>query len=198
MIDEYADRNGVAGWARFSDCRTFRYRLGRSLKMGVRTKESGLDEPYLVPFRDLPPDAKRIVWVLLNPSTADAFKPDPTVSRCMEWSRLWGADACEVVNLFAFRSTFPQDLLPLAIGARGDDALNDEEILSACLGATKVVIAYGNHGTLDDRNESVLDMLTRHGVEMWHLARTKFGHPRHPLARGKEFIPYSQTLEIFT
>ena len=63
--------------ARFSECCQYRYTLRRVLRDGNW----------------------RVVWLMLNPSTADAFKLDPTVTRCVEWTRRWGADVCEVVAL---------------------------------------------------------------------------------------------------
>lgn len=183
MIDEYSqDRTG---WARFSDDREFRYRLGRSLiptPWDELSKIEGL---------------VRIVWLMLNPSTADAFKLDPTIKKCVKFSLLWGAQAIEVVNLFAYRSPYPHDVARRPVGARGDDWLNDEEILTACMHATKVIGAWGNHGTLDDRHETVRQLLESHEIKIWHLGKTGGEmQPKHPLARGKGFIPLTQPLEL--
>ena len=50
-------------------------------------------------------DEKRpgVLWVMLNPSTADANADDPTVRRCMGYARSWGCGSIEVVNLCAWR-----------------------------------------------------------------------------------------------
>src|SRR6266581_4728848 len=53
------------------------------------------------------PPARTISWVLLNPSTADATKLDPTLRRCRGYSKLWGFDRMDVVNLYAFRNPDP-------------------------------------------------------------------------------------------
>src|SRR4028119_2392792 len=57
-------------------------------------------------------DAARppVAFVLLNPSTADARRDDPTIRRCANFARTWGFGGLEVVNLFAFRATHPTDL----------------------------------------------------------------------------------------
>lgn len=171
MIDEYSP-NGT-GWARFSDDRRMRYRLSRRLT--TNGKRDG--------------DLSRTVFVMLNPSTADAFKLDPTVQKCCKFATHWGADVLEVVNLFAMRSPHPKDLLKWARLDRGDDIENDREIFAACSGAERVIAAWGNHGDLDHRAEYVRGALRERHIKLEHLGVTKFGHPLHPLARGKAFIP---------
>lgn len=51
-----------------------------------------------------------IKWVMLNPSTADATADDPTIRRCLAFSRYWGAGQMFVCNLYAFRATRPRDM----------------------------------------------------------------------------------------
>ncbi len=157
---------------------------------------------------------QRAVFVMLNPSTADAFKLDNTVSRCREFARRWGVGILDVVNLFAFRSPYPDDLYATAKVARaqvgrcvrlatalGADAANDFAILDMCRNAEIVVAAWGNHGSSfelsspDTRAELVTKMLHDAGVQLMTLGRTKSGDPLHPLARGKSFVPYDRKLE---
>jgi hypothetical protein len=64
---------------------------------------------------------KRLVFVMLNPSTADAMKDDQTIKRCMYFARREKCDGITVVNLFAWRTTFPSELRK----ALADDALED-------------------------------------------------------------------------
>jgi hypothetical protein len=159
---------------------------------------------------------QRCVFVMLNPSTADAFKLDNTVSRCREFSRRWGVGILDVVNLFAFRSPYPTDLYAEAkvsrsqvgrserlAAALGADAANDDAILRTCRGAEIVVAAWGNHGSAfelsspDTRAELVTKMLRENGVDLMTLGKTKSGDPLHPLARGKSFVPYDRELTRF-
>lgn len=173
MIEQWSEDR--TGWAKFSDDMVMRYRLARS-------------------FTPFSPDVERlngsprVAFLMLNPSNADAFKPDPTVGECIKRARKLGADVLEVVNLFAFRSAYPVDLKKRAHGHRGDDRINDEEILAACMNAY-VVAAWGNDGALDFRSMVVTQQLARHGVKLHHLGMTKDGHPKHPLARGVHRIP---------
>ena len=182
MIDERSEDG--TGWAQFSDDRKLRYRLARALTELGRTwlAAGSLERP------------DRVVFVMLNPSTADAFKLDPTVRRCVQFAQRWGADVLEVVNLFALRSPYPEDL-QTAITKHEDAGANfdnDVAIVSACKGATRVIVAWGNHGEIQHRAITVAIMLERHGVKLEALRLTpKTGVPMHPLARGKAYIPDS-------
>ncbi|HEY4055007.1 MAG TPA: DUF1643 domain-containing protein [Kofleriaceae bacterium] len=167
MIDDYnADRTG---WARFSDNRKLRYRLARSLT----------GEPLVVE-NDIVQSAKRCVFLMLNPSTADAFKLDPTNQRCLSFAKKWKFRVMEVVNIFALRSTDPLGLRkPRAV--LGHDAINDEQIMFACRGADRVVAAWGNHGLWCERGAQVHQMLRAEGIALCAFTITKQGQPNHPL-----------------
>lgn len=188
MIDQISDDG--TGLAVFSDDMLFRYRLARSLTgrpiTMVWSSVSGLGDivtdAFMAPIR-------RVVWVLCNPSTADAFKADPTVTECVKRATALGADVTEVVNLWALRSPYPTDLRKHACGFRGDDAINDKAILEACTGASMVIAAWGNDGELDHRNSIVRTLLDEAGIKLHHLGFTKRLNPKHPLARGKHRIP---------
>jgi hypothetical protein len=136
----------------------------------------------------------RVVFLMLNPSDATAFRPDPTWTECTKWASRLGADVVEAANLHAYRSAYPTELRKRAHGFRGDGAENDTAILAACLGARFVIAAWGNDGNLDHRAEVVRRLLSEHRVALHHLGLTQGGHPKHPLARGKHRIPADQQL----
>lgn len=179
MIDEYStDRRG---WARFSDDRMFRYRLARSLtEVEIEVVDGRVTAK------------RRVVFLMLNPSDADAFEPDPTIRICIDFATLWGCDVLEAANLFALVSSKPAALHKRAHGMRGDDAINNTEILAACSGAYRVIAAWGNQGNdpkLGWRANVVMNPLIDAGIELFCLDRTGTGAPKHPHARGEHRIP---------
>lgn len=126
-----------------------------------------------------PAKARRLVFAMLNPSTADAVVDDPTIRRCMGFGRSWGFDRLDVVNLFSLRSTEPKALYGDA-SADGDPA-NIEAIADYARRAELTVCAWGAHGKLRDRSAFVVCRLVNAGVSIHHLGLTKAGQPRHPL-----------------
>src|SRR6187200_2293770 len=88
----YGSIPGVDRSASFSSDRRYRYRLDRWWSDGA------------------PP----VVWVMLNPSAADATVDDPTIRRVVALSRSWGFGGCTVVNLFGWRAAHPRDLASVA------------------------------------------------------------------------------------
>jgi len=139
--------------ALFSPCGRFRYLLSRRWDTGRGT----------------------VLWIMLNPSTADAERDDPTIRRCIGFSRLWGFGAMEAVNLFALRATDPREL------GRADDPvgpLNDRHIADAAAGAAAVIAAWGAHPLAASRTGEVRPLLPG---SVRCLGRTASGAPRHPL-----------------
>lgn len=126
-------------------------------------------------------DAPQIAWLMLNPSTADALTDDPTIRRCIGFSRSWGYGSLVVVNLFALRATDPVALNSFApndpIGPLNNDylfaAASQGEIVCAW-GAS--VPQYWRH-----RPAGVVQILRERGAILYHLGLTKSGQPRHPL-----------------
>ena len=124
----------------------------------------------------------RCLFIMLNPSTADALSDDPTIRRCLGYTARWGYGELNVVNLFGLRATDPRELL------RHRDPVgksNDDFVLKAIEGTTKrggiIVCAWGARGGHLDRNASVLRLIRSAGGVPHVLGLTRAGHPRHPL-----------------
>src|SRR5258707_10232275 len=58
-------------------------------------------------------EPETVLFVMLNPSTADGQGDDPTIRKCVGFAQRWGYDRMKVVNLFAYRATDPRMLLSL-------------------------------------------------------------------------------------
>lgn len=113
-----------------------------------------------------------VTWCMLNPSTADADVDDPTIRRCIGFSRRLGYGGMEVVNLYAYRVTSPRELW--RIERYGGDVFgprNQDFQLAATPEGRTVICAWGaNKGRFyPDTNT------------LYCLGKTKDGYPRHPL-----------------
>jgi hypothetical protein len=120
----------------------------------------------------------QICWIMLNPSTADASNDDPTIRKCIKFSRAWGYRSLIVVNLFALRTPSPTEMkrASMPIGAE-----NDSHILRAASEAQIVVAAWGKDGSFKNRGFNVAQMVNQRGIPLWCLKKAKDGAPWHPL-----------------
>ena len=141
--------------ARFSRCRKWRYLLWRRWADG--------------------PVAN---FLMLNPSTADEVKLDPSCTRARLYAERWGFGALVVTNLFGWRATDPGEMK----AARDPvGSLNDAAILKAAREADLVVCAWGNHGAYLERSTQVLSHLREKKVPLHALRLNGNGEPTHPL-----------------
>lgn len=131
---------------------------------------------------ELIPGSKRpvgVTFIMLNPSTADHEKNDPTLTRCINFAITWGYTDLTVVNLFDWISTKPKDLPRDKRVANSPN--NDATIFCAARDSNLVVCAWGAYPHLMGRDREVLDSLKRSGHKPRALGLTKGGQPRHPL-----------------
>ncbi len=115
---------------------------------------------------------------MLNPSTADETRLDPTCTRARDYAERWGYGALIVTNVFAWRATDPQQMK----AARDPvGPANDSAIVRAACEAALVVCAWGNHAAYRERSARVLDLLGAAGVALHALRVNGSGEPAHPL-----------------
>jgi hypothetical protein len=134
-------------------------------------------------------EAQRLLFFMLNPSTADEKKDDRTVAGCVARARLWGFGSVGIANLFALRSTDPVGLY-----AEGRDPVgpkNYEAILQALEWASTgmVICGWGNHGAYQHRDLEVLRLFAETDTQPWCLVQNENGQPAHPLYLGYEMKP---------
>lgn len=150
--------------ANFSPCRTWRYLLWR-----------GWDTTKPI-----------INFLMLNPSIANEYRLDPTVTRCGNYAATWGYGGVIVTNLFALVSTDPV-MLETHADPIGPD--NDMAILMAAQMSESVVCAWGNIGKFGNRADNVRRMLSANGVETRCLRVNGTGEPAHPLYLPADLKP---------
>src|SRR6185503_3934300 len=90
-------------------------------------------------------DPLSVMFVMLNPSTADGSVDDPTIRRCVGFAKAWNYEAISVVNLFAFRATEPAALFAAGDSIHGPR--NQEVIERTARDAGLIIAAWGAHGT---------------------------------------------------
>jgi hypothetical protein len=124
---------------------------------------------------------------MLNPSTADELRLDPTCTRARNYAGRWGYGAVIVTNVFGLRATDPARLK----GARDPVGPgNDRAILAAARSAALVVCAWGNHGALGGRGAAVAALLRGAGIALHALRITAAGEPAHPLYLPARLRPF--------
>lgn len=126
-------------------------------------------------------------FIMLNPSKADAYILDPTVSRCIGFAKQWGYGSLFVCNIFALRSTDPQELYKVDDPVGPD---NDSTLLDLMKKTDFVITAWGNHGTYMDRGNTVLlTILPEYSEKMAYLGVSNHWQPLHPLYLSKDVLP---------
>lgn len=148
------------------------------------------DQKYrYVLWREWSAEKRRLVVIGLNPSTADATKNDPTITRCISFAKREGCGGLIMLNLFAFRATDPNEMIAAAepIGPE-----NDTYIRAHVFAHHRIVLAaWGVSGGYRQRDKQVCELLA--SANLWCLGHTKEGDPRHPL-----YIRADQPLLPFT
>lgn len=145
--------------ATFSDCRKYRYALWR-----IWDNSKPL-----------------IMFIGLNPSTANGTKSDPTITRVRNFASSWGFGGFYMMNLFALVSPYPEDL------KKSENPLGDnngwlEKISAEC---SEIVCAWGNFKEAQERSREVLKMFP--GAKALQI--NKNGTPKHPLYCKSDLKP---------
>lgn len=137
-----------------------------------------------------PDHTNRLTFVMLNPSTADANVDDPTIRRCIGFAKREGMDRLDVVNLYAYRATDPDELLAAPDPIGPDNAAHLRRVFA---GSRMVVAAWGAwHDKRRNARRPMLNVADLGGDALLCLGTTKSGAPRHPLyvKADQPFITY--------
>lgn len=139
-----------------------------------------------------------LVVCMLNPSTADAERNDPTILTLIHFAKLWGYGGLLIVNFYAYRASRPQDM-PCDRDPTGPD--NAEYWTAALRYASKnggrALAAWGACSSLNPfairaKARGFCREASIWNVELVCLGVTADGSPKHPMARGRHRIPRDQ------
>lgn len=125
------------------------------------------------------PGAPRALYVMLNPSTADAEVDDATIRSCIRLARANGFGGFDVVNLMAWRATDPKDIPNMPSMALG--AGNPRFIAEALERCDVVICAWGAHPYAARFAGGLMSLISLYGQTPKCFGVTKAGAPKHPL-----------------
>ena len=168
--------------ALFDATRTYRYQLWRDWD---KDSLNGTAD-------DLPNVDKFVLFIGLNPSTADETMDDPTIRRCIGFAKRWGYGSLCMANLFAFRATKPRDMM-VVLDPIGP--FNDEQLASLAIEADLIVCAWGKDGDFKARDEAGLSLLWNRRCKMTCFGFNVNGTPKHPLYQKKDAVLVSVTAD---
>lgn len=163
---------GVQGEAMFSECGRYRQVLTRDWTAGDQTPRA-------------------ILWIGMNPSTADASVNDPTCNRELSFSQSWGYTRYLKANMLDWRATNPRDLpQDPSIACSANNLL---QICGLAEEAEEIILAYGRlHKRYAGVISDVVDICRQSGKPLRCLGKNSDGSAKHPLylAKTTARIPY--------
>lgn len=134
----------------------------------------------------------RLLFVGLNPSTANGIKDDPTIRRLVGLAKIWGFGGLFCGNLFSLVSANP-DVLWLEPCTEQPNGPTDTALKQMKALCCKVMVGWGNEGrNAGKRPDEVIALL---GEPVYCIKTTAIGEPIHPLYMPKSstLIPYNRS-----
>jgi hypothetical protein len=154
--------------ATISECGKYRYTLTRSWKKG-----------------------NKVIFIGLNPSTADGTLDDATIRKLKGFTYRWGYTGFIILNLFAIRSRNPTVISVLQ--QRKGDPIGPENIeylkqFANMEDYAKVVFMWGDKvpRAYTDWVSTVRKIFRKKSRKIWCFGITQKGNPRHPLMLSYE------------
>lgn len=139
------------------------------------------------------PSRPMLVALMLNPSTADEFKNDPTVGRVEKRARSLQLGGAIILNAFAWRDTKPAKMKAAVdpIGPENDRHIRAVLRQGASEGWT-FMVGWGNHGSHLGRDAEIRRMFEEVQIQPMCLSINNSGQPQHPLycADNAPLIPW--------
>jgi len=127
-----------------------------------------------------------IMFIGLNPSTADESLNDPTITRCLGFSKSWGYGSLYMLNLFAFRATDPNDMKSTSMPI-GEENL--KYLIQYAKTVDQIICAWGNHGSYLNQSKIILDLFRKDEslfTKLYYFKLSQKGEPVHPLYQSAD------------
>jgi hypothetical protein len=153
----------------FSECETYRYTLERTW------------EKFPVRY---------CMFLMLNPSTADDVKNDPTIIRCVNYAKAWGYDGLYVGNLYGFRATQPQDMWYRWRQQEDIIGPDNDMWLRKMARKSEIIVAAWGSQAIPERVVYVRTLLNlTRTTDLHYLQLCANGMPSHPLYLNGKLKP---------
>lgn len=164
-VDLFPENRQSSKGAILSQCGKYRYRLWRIWQN----------------------DKPKVLFVMHNPSTADANDDAPTIRRCIAFAKSWGYGGIFVGNLSPYRATDPSELNAVPYNELLDFDQNIKHMFSMLHECKLYVLA---HGVPNKQLISLADQRMGFIHQQFHyLKMTKDRYPCHPLFLPKDLTP---------
>ena len=138
-------------------------------------------------------DKKKVLFIMLNPSTANHIENDVTTIRCMNFAQRWGDGGIMIGNIYPFRAKRPKDLKKWIKNSEVYEYYreldNENHVYEMAQKADMIVCAWGcNHPGIPEWVDELGDL--------FYLELCKDNiTPKHPLGNlSKDAIPTSYNL----
>lgn len=122
----------------------------------------------------------KILFIMLNPSTADANEDDPTIRRVKEFAKSWGYGGILIGNVYAIRATDPKQIKE---AENPCGAVNKMCLHEMAKQAKTIVFAWGAYNFEVTGKPNLPETILLKNV--WCLGKNKDGSPKHPLYLAK-------------
>ena len=121
-----------------------------------------------------------LMFIGMNPSTADATVNDPTCAREWTFTQREGFDAMVKANVGDYRATHPKMLLEPDVVV--SSPANLPTIREQARGAARVILCHGKlNKALVPAGQALVQALTEDGIDLWCFGTNGDGSPKHPL-----------------
>ena len=137
-------------------------------------------------------DKGKVLFIMLNPSTANAWKDDLTTIRCINFAKKWGYGGISIGNIYPYRTKKPKHLRRwMKTRFKEDyseaDDHNVSHIRAMAEEADITVCAWGcNHPEIPSFIDSLADEVPLYYLELCKDGRT----PKQPLGNlSKDLKP---------
>ena len=141
--------------------------------------------------REWDKDKGKVLFIMLNPSTANAIHDDLTTIRCINFAKKWGYGGLMIGNIYPFRAKRPKDLKEWLNtpnnGLWENREYNIDSVHIMAHEAELIVCAWGcNHPGVPDWIDNLKDYKPLHYLELCDDGIT----PKHPLGNlSKDLTP---------